>query len=104
MHLDYDYPGNVRELQNALHQYITVGHLDFLGSHPSQTQPHEMTPKTANRSVQPDMKFRLSVDAFEKDLIIKTLNQTNWNRIKATQLLDIPRRTLYNKMKKYGLI
>ena len=101
---NYDWPGNVRELQNALHQYITVGHLDFLGSHPSQTQPHEMTQKTANRSVQPDMKFRLSVDAFEKDLIIKTLNQTNWNRIKATQLLDIPRRTLYNKMKKYGLI
>ena len=40
---------------------------------------------------------------FEKDLILKTLKETNWNKHKAAKKLKINRSTLYGKMRRYGL-
>jgi len=102
---NYHWPGNIRELQNALQRYLTIDNFDFL-SNPQFTQ------KTTNKnlhktkiSLDPSISdFRQQMAAFEKALLLEALNKANWNRKKTTQLLNIPRRTLYQKMKKHGLI
>jgi len=47
--------------------------------------------------------FRDVVDRFETDLILQALEQTQWNKNKAAQLLGLNRTTLIEKIKKKGL-
>ena len=100
----FHWPGNVRELQNALQRYLAIGNFKFLERHRSvdkPSTPHLETPKISYPS---GLKLKQSVASYEKDLLLMALNKSNWNRNKALKLLDIPRRTLYHKMKKYGLL
>ncbi len=99
------WPGNVRELQNVLQRYLAIGNLDFLESHQdseeSTNNALRETKITLDRSAS---DFRQKVASFEKVLLLEALNKSNWNRNKVTELLNIPRRTLYHKMKKHELI
>ncbi|MGZ3524522.1 MAG: helix-turn-helix domain-containing protein [Thermodesulfobacteriota bacterium] len=45
----------------------------------------------------------VTLQDYEKNLIFKTLQETNWNKHKAAKRLNINRSTLYGKMKRYGL-
>jgi PAS domain S-box-containing protein len=102
---NYHWPGNVRELQNILQRYIAIGNLDFLES--NHTTEGSKNSKLAQVQITPDSSasdFRQKMASYEKVLLLEALNKFNWNRKKTTTLLNIPRRTLYQKMKKYKLI
>lgn len=102
---NYHWPGNVRELQNVLQRYLAIGNLDFLESYqPIEESSNETLRETKIALDRSASGFRQKVASFEKVLLLEALNKSNWNRNKATGLLNIPRRTLYQKMKKYGLI
>ena len=101
--LNYDWPGNVRELQNVLQRYLAVGNLDFLGEDQTHIQPRASGINTEKILAEPDLDYHGALERFEKDLILRALNKTRWNRSKVTRLLGIPRRTLYHKMKKFGI-
>ena len=101
--LNYDWPGNVRELQNVLQRYLTVGNLDFMKNSHLQGQPPVAAVNPGDILAQPDTNYRKTLERFEKDLILKALNKTRWNRSEVTRLLGIPRRTLYHKIKKLGI-
>ncbi len=107
--MKYDWPGNVRELENVLQRAIVLEKGD--------TITREYLPM-AIRMRGEDIKLDLDKAEFftslphaikgivadvEKQLIIKTLNSTNWNRSKAAEHLKISRKSLHNKMSKYGL-
>jgi PAS domain S-box-containing protein len=99
--LSYHWPGNVRELQNVLQRYLTVGRLEFssewgMKKNPAPDQPE--VPLNGESS-----GFKTKVEEFEKELIEQALIQTKYNRSKAAKLLELPRRTLFNKMQKFGL-
>jgi transcriptional regulator with PAS, ATPase and Fis domain len=102
---NYHWPGNIRELQNALQRYLTIGNFDFLLRH--QTTQKLAESNIPENETEPDSSnsdFRQKIASFEKILLLEALNKSNWNRKKTTELLNIPRRTLYEKMKKYSLI
>jgi len=101
--LNYDWPGNVRELQNVLQRYLAVGNLDFLGDHQTPRQPKTPGINTEKILAEPDLDYRSALERFEKTFLLRALNKARWNRSKVTRELGIPRRTLYHKMKKYGL-
>lgn len=102
---NYHWPGNVRELQNVLQRYLALGNLDFLESHQSLEELTHNTPRGTEINLDPFASdFRQKVASFEKIILLEALNKSNWNRNKVTELLNIPRRTLYQKMKKYELI
>jgi two-component system NtrC family response regulator len=46
---------------------------------------------------------RISLEAIEKELILKALQKFDWNQTQAAKYLDISRRTLIYRMEKYGL-
>jgi PAS domain S-box-containing protein len=89
----YDWPGNVRELQNVLRRFLSVGRWDFLGGVQGMGKEDE-----SRRPLQH------AVQDLEKSTILKTLDQTRWNRSRTAELLGISRRALYRRMKRLELI
>lgn len=101
----YHWPGNVRELENVMERAIilskssVISPLDFPKS--LHTAAQAAKPILEN---QKTLKLKTALESPEKDLILKTLNTTGWNRNETALLLDINRTTLYKKMQKYGLL
>ena len=97
----YDWPGNIRELENVLERMMVMSEDDILGL---DLLPIEMR-GTALTPGPPGLKDKLeSISSItEKQMIIDALNKTNQNRTQAAKLLGISRRTLQNKIKEYGL-
>ena len=92
---DYHWPGNLRQMKNVIkratllaqNKFITIGELEneLTDSHPLSSN------------------ITLRNEEVEKEHILKALQQTGNNKSKAAQLLNIDRKTLYNKLKLYGL-
>ena len=97
---NYDWPGNVRELQNTIHRFITLKKLDFMGIDLKETGNGDLFD---NDSDVTGLTLNEAVEVFEKKLLIKYLDEYNWHKSRVAQVLDVNRRTLFNKMKKYGL-
>jgi len=99
----YPWPGNIRELQNVLHRYITMKTIDFFenfsGKEPIPEPTGKLSP--ADTSTGQDLKT-VAADA-ERLHIQRVLDQVKWHRGDAACHLGINRRTLERKMKTYRL-
>ena len=95
----YDWPGNIRELENVIMRLTVEGSLDFFT--PSIGKAQE-----AARTVIKNKNFNLkqNVALVEKEIILKTLEQFHWNRQRTAKELGITRVTLFRKMKDYGML
>jgi DNA-binding NtrC family response regulator len=60
----------------------------------------DASPEEARKKAQ---SLRMALEEFEKQFIIDTLNQNRGHRTKTAAMLGIDRKTLYTKMKKYGM-
>ena len=106
---EYDWPGNVRQLENLIKQVVVredeeIIH-DTLKASSVQTGSYSV-PTTASTQVKNySLKKRVGdvVAHQEKSLISEVLTKTNWNRRKAAQLLEISYRSLLYKIKEYQL-
>ena len=97
----YDWPGNVRELQNTLHRYVTLKRLDFLGAPLSTPAP---SPEMKFEPIWPNEELlRDAIGHFEREYILKQLERYHWNRSKVASKLGIDRKTLFKKMRSYGV-
>lgn len=94
----YGYPGNIRELQNLLQRYLATKRLDLLGSVEHEKMAPTSGPLEEGNSLQD------KVSLFEKSVIERCLALHQWNRIHTAAALKIDRKTLYTKMKSYGLL
>jgi two-component system, NtrC family, response regulator AtoC len=106
--LSYDWPGNVRELENLIKKIVVLQNqeyairelgisdrVSFGGRLESVGQREErISLKTAGK---------LAAQQAEKQLIMKTLLQTRWNRKKAAEILEISYKALLYKIKQNGL-
>jgi DNA-binding NtrC family response regulator len=93
--LEYDWPGNVRELKNTVNYSAAISSKDFIDL--EDLPPNFMYPKQhkTSENIREEM---------EKKLIIKMLQKAAYNKKKAAELLNMSRRTLYNKLEKYRII
>lgn len=89
----YAWPGNVRELENVIERAVILSDAESIDfedlSMPAQP-PKEL-------SANP------SLEEIEKDYILRVLREANSNQSKASHILGIDRKTLYLKLKKYGI-
>ncbi|OQX01402.1 MAG: hypothetical protein BWK80_60000 [Desulfobacteraceae bacterium IS3] len=99
---NYDWHGNVRELQNTLHRYVTLNKLDFMMKISQKPGKREaVSDFESAKTVQP---LQVAAADFEKKYILSALEENQWHRTKVAGLLGINRKTLFKKMKYYGLI
>lgn len=88
---EFNFPGNVRELENMIERAIVVGNGKKISL---KDLPLEKTLMT--NSIE-------SLDDLEKSHILQILNKYNWNISRAAKALQVDRVTLYNKISKYSL-
>jgi len=95
----YDWPGNVRELRNVVENMVLLARSDVLTEDDLPEAVREGTHK-------PGAGYPLagrSLEEVERDLIEANLELAGGNRQKAAKILGIGERTLYRKIKAYGL-
>lgn len=100
MLLNYDWPGNIRELKNAIQRAVLVCDSDTLQARhlPPRFQAH---PRSETTTVS--FKLGTTLQEIEREMILHALAATNNNRKKAAELLGISRRAIYNKLEKYKI-
>ena len=96
----HDWPGNVRELQNAVERAVIL----CLGD---RVTPQELPPALRDAGAGPGpgpgpQPGPRSLKEAERELILRTLEETGGNRTRAARLLGISRQTLLNKLREYG--
>lgn len=109
--LSYPWPGNVREMENAIRSAVIYSRNGVLSA---DTLPPHIVAGAAgpanDPSVarffggQPDSTLENRIELTEKDIIEQALLENSFSRTRTARQLGISRVTLYNKMKKYGMM
>jgi two-component system response regulator AtoC len=107
---EYAWPGNVRELANVVERAIVLSHggqievsqlpKEIAGVTPSVSLRDQASPSSTPPSTR---SFTQAVEEFETNLLADALERVGGNKAKAARVLDISERTLWYKVKKYGL-
>ena len=102
--VDYEWSGNVRELQNTLHRFVAFDRLDFLGVADSDENSADSVDLNIEPVESSDRPLHEVVVEFEKRDIGRLLEGNQWSRTRVASILGIGRKTLYRKMKSCGII
>ena len=103
--MSYDWPGNGRELRNAIERAVILcpdgapldaGHLP-----PNFGKSHSPATAALDAGLVP-VRVGSTVDEGERLLILRTLEATGQNKTRAAEILGISLKTLHNKLKEYG--
>ena len=92
--LNYDWPGNIRELRNVIEHGVVMDYSD-------QIEASHLFMDVSKRSIETQVTLPRTLKTIEKEHIMKTLDSCNGNRTKTALQLGISVRTLRNKLKQY---
>ena len=101
----YDWPGNIRELRNALERSIILEDGDAITTEylpPQITSPAPGAARPVSAFVLP--ASGTSLERMEESLVRQAIQMADGNQTRAAKLLDISRDALRYKLKKLGLI
>ena len=93
--MSYAWPGNLREMKNVIRRATLLTQSQLIGPVELGIQASNDTSEASNLS--------LKNETTEKEQILEALKQADNNKSKAARLLNIDRKTLYNKLKLYNL-
>ncbi|GMQ31618.1 sigma-54 dependent transcriptional regulator [Algoriphagus confluentis] len=114
----YDWPGNLRELRNMINRAVLLSAGDRIEKEalPSELVDSQVGETNDYPTVQPVLlnqpsnghliptgDFKAHFQEQEKEMILKVLQDTRYNKSKTAKILKMDRKTLYSKMEKYGL-
>ncbi len=92
----HDWPGNVRELENCIERMILFTDTDTI------TDPFLGNSRTL-KNTRDNSLDKLDLNIIERETVIKALDKSGWNKVEAAKLLNIGRKALYNKIKKFEI-
>ncbi len=91
--MDYDWPGNVRQLENAINHAVIIAQ--------GETIRRRHLPRFLKESLESPLSTSLAEN--ERRLILRVLQEANWNKHEAARRLQMTRSTLYSKIRRHGL-
>jgi len=94
----YDWPGNIRELENVIERSFILCNNDHIGMN---HLPEELTAHATTRASSSNM--RMARDLLDAQAIRTALEKNSYNRLAAANELGIHKSTLFRKMKKLGI-
>ena len=98
----YRWPGNVRELENIVERLVVLSGSDTIA--PADLPEFLRRTRPAVEELHLDLPPQgFSLEAIEKELILRALRKYNWNQSQAARYLDLSRKTLIYRMEKFGL-
>jgi two-component system response regulator AtoC len=115
--LGYHWPGNVRELQNAIKNFVLFGDEKTIteavgkqGEEQIQVPSFDHTEKDGTDPFEAILEgkslrevTKKAVEEAEKQVILKVLSKTRWNRKKACEILELSYKSMLFKIREYGL-
>jgi DNA-binding NtrC family response regulator len=98
----YRWPGNVRELENIVERIVVLARGRDLTI---EDLPQFLTQGRAGiDALEIDLPSQgISLEAIEKELILRTLHKCDWNQTRAARYLDLSRKTLIYRIEKHGI-
>ncbi len=98
--LRYPWPGNVRELKNLVERLVIV-------CPQARIEPHHLPPElfrgVAESPQQPYSTLHEARSAYEREFILRKLQEHRWNMTQTASALGLERSHLYRKMKSLGI-
>ena len=91
----HHWPGNVRELENCVERMILFTEGDTI------TSSFLENSRLVKRGVSDQRELDLNI--IEREAVLSALEQSGWNKVEAAKLLNIGRKALYNKIKKFEI-
>lgn len=99
----YDWPGNLRELRNVIRRMVLLARSEILTN---DLLPEDMIlslDRKPKKIPENETDLKIIQEQNEKKLIVETLEKVKFNKSKAAKILNIDRKTLYNKLEKYNI-
>lgn len=98
----YNWPGNFRELKNVVRRAVLLNNGNSIHIN---TLPKVVTENAINivANITDTDNLKVLKDKLERQKILAALEKTRYNKSKAAELLQIDRKTLYNKLKQFGI-
>lgn len=94
--IEYTWPGNIRQLQNMVYQYLVLGKLEFI-------DPKTLRKGVLSKESASAKGLKSAVEEFEKNYIAQLLSIHKGKKGKVAQILEVDRKTLFRKIKRYAL-
>jgi DNA-binding NtrC family response regulator len=102
--LSYGYPGNVRELKHAVERAVIFckgGVIDL--SHLPDEIGKSIDPSATGPCLSGDLPLESSIRCFEKQRILKALDEAGGRKLEAARILGVSRKVLWKKLKEHGI-
>jgi DNA-binding NtrC family response regulator len=101
----YAWPGNIRELENVMEQLIILVRGDVVGPAdlPTHIRRRQVSARASDEVLAGNVSFDKAVAEFEREIIVRALNETGFVQTRAASVLGITRRVLKYKMDQLGI-
>jgi two-component system response regulator AtoC len=101
----YDWPGNIRQLENLLRSYVLIGSEEALESELLSASPINLTPHIdLAKSISLKQITKKATQDLEQQIILKVLQANGWSRQKTAKWLKISYRSLLYKLRDASLL
>lgn len=100
----YTWPGNIRELKNVIRRAVllTTGEITTVKALPYELSDFQQHVQVQSIGYEGD-NLKVAIDQIEFEKIKSVLEKVKYNKTRAAQILNIDRKTLYNKLKQYNI-
>lgn len=106
---EYPWFGNIRELQNVINRAVLLSHSELINTEVLPDEIRLYKQQNNSKEIQTDFsdkaltELKKATEITEKEVISNALKESNYNKTKAAKILNIDRKTLYNKIKLYDI-